>query len=96
MTKQRRKPGGALSRLRSSYGRCLTIPVDNIVVECQDTSKQKQAEYLLDSYSQMAEKNARDLQREKDRAERLLLNIMPKSVLRRDARLRHGHAAAVR
>lgn len=28
----------------------------------------------------MAEKNARDLEREKDRVERLLLNVMPKSV----------------
>jgi adenylate cyclase len=51
-----------------------------IVVECRDLSKQKQAEYMLESYSKLAEKNARDLQREKERAERLLLNIMPKSV----------------
>jgi len=51
-----------------------------IVVECHDISKQKQAEYLLESYSKMAEKNARDLEREKERAERLLLNIMPKAV----------------
>jgi adenylate cyclase len=51
-----------------------------ILVECQDLSKQKQAEYMLESYSKMAEKNARDLQREKDRVERLLLNVMPKSV----------------
>jgi adenylate cyclase len=51
-----------------------------IAVECHDVSKQKQAEYMLESYSQMAEKNSRDLQREKDRVERLLLNIMPKSV----------------
>lgn len=50
------------------------------VVECQDISKRKQAEYMLESYSRMAEKNARELQREKDRVERLLLNIMPKSV----------------
>jgi class 3 adenylate cyclase len=35
---------------------------------------------MLESYSQMAEKNARELQREKDRVERLLLNIMPKAV----------------
>jgi adenylate cyclase len=55
-------------------------PSGHLVVECQDISKQKQAEYMLDSYSQMAEKNARELQREKDRVERLLLNIMPKSV----------------
>lgn len=50
------------------------------VAESRDISKQKQAEYMLESYSQLSEKNARELQREKDRAERLLLNIMPKSV----------------
>jgi len=51
-----------------------------LVVECQDITKQRQAEYMLESYSKMAEKNARDLEREKDRVERLLLNIMPKAV----------------
>lgn len=55
-------------------------PENLLVVECHDISKQKQAEYLLESYSKMAEKNARDLEREKDRVERLLLNVMPKSV----------------
>ena len=50
------------------------------VVECFDISKQKQAEYMLESYSKIAEKNSRELEREKERAERLLLNIMPKSV----------------
>jgi len=55
-------------------------PSGAIVVECHDISKQKQAEYLLESYSKMAEKNARDLEHEKERAERLLLNIMPKAV----------------
>lgn len=54
---------------------------DNLlVVECHDISKQKQSEYMLESYSKMAESNARDLEREKDRVERLLLNIMPKAV----------------
>jgi adenylate cyclase len=53
---------------------------NRFVVECRDVSKQKQAEYMLESYSQMAERNSRDLQREKDRAEKLLLNIMPKTV----------------
>lgn len=51
-----------------------------IMVESTDLSKQKQAEYMLESYSKMSEKNSRDLQREKDRVERLLLNVMPKSV----------------
>lgn len=51
-----------------------------VVVECHDVSKQRQAEYMLESYSKLAEKNAKELEREKDRVERLLLNIMPKSV----------------
>ncbi len=60
-----------------------TIPdvvADQAVVECQNITKQRQAEYMLESYSKMAERNARELEREKDRVERLLLNIMPKSV----------------
>ena len=59
------------------------IPEDEsgqVVVECHDLSKRKQAEYMLESYSKLAEKNAKDLAREKERVERLLLNIMPKSV----------------
>jgi len=51
-----------------------------LLVEARNISKRKEAEYLLDSYSRMAEKNARDLQREKERAEKLLLNIMPRAV----------------
>jgi adenylate cyclase len=53
---------------------------DVVLVECRDVSKQKQAEYMLDSYSQMVERNTRELQREKERVEKLLLNIMPRSV----------------
>jgi len=55
-------------------------PSGAVVVECHDITKQKQAEYLLESYSKIAEKNAKDLEHEKNRAERLLLNIMPKAV----------------
>jgi adenylate cyclase len=51
-----------------------------VLLECRDVSKQKQAEYMLDSYSKLAEKNAREVQREKERVERLLLNVMPRSV----------------
>lgn len=51
-----------------------------ILVECRDMSKQKEAEYMLASYSTMSEKHARELQREKERVEKLLLNIMPRSV----------------
>jgi len=52
----------------------------SVLVECRDLSKQKEAEYMLASYSTMSEKHARDLQREKERVERLLLNVMPRSV----------------
>lgn len=53
---------------------------DQVVVECHNITKQRQAEYMLESYSKMAERNARELEREKDRVERLLLNVMPRSV----------------
>ena len=51
-----------------------------VVVEVADISKRKEAEYMLDSYARMAEKNTREVQRERERAEKLLLNIMPRAV----------------
>ena len=51
-----------------------------LVAEAHDVSKQKEAEYMLDSYSRLAERHSRDLHREKERVERLLLNIMPRAV----------------
>jgi len=53
---------------------------DKALVECHDISRQKQAEYMLESYSKLSEKHTRELQREKERGEKLLLNIMPRSV----------------
>ena len=55
--------------------------LDVIVVEGQDTSKEQEIQYMLDSYSTLAERHARDLEKEKERVERLLLNLMPRSVL---------------
>jgi class 3 adenylate cyclase len=55
-------------------------PAGHVLIECRDVSKLKQAEYMLSSYSTLAEKNARELEREKERVERLLLNVMPRSV----------------
>jgi len=51
-----------------------------VLVQCDDISKQKEKEYMLESYSKMSERNARELEKEKDRVEKLLLNIMPRSV----------------
>lgn len=50
------------------------------LVECRDASKEHEIQYMLDSYSAMAERNARELQKERDRVEKLLLNIMPRAV----------------
>ena len=53
---------------------------DYLLVQCHNVSKQRQVECMLDSYSRMAEKNTRALEREKERVEKLLLNIMPRCV----------------
>ena len=50
------------------------------LVQATNVSGQREAEYMLESYSKIAERNARDLEREKERVERLLLNIMPRPV----------------
>lgn len=51
-----------------------------LIVECQNISKIKELEYMVESYSKMVEKHTRELRKEKERVERLLLNIMPKTV----------------
>ena len=51
-----------------------------LIAEVRDVSKQKEAEYMLDSYSRLAERHSHDLLREKERVERLLLNTMPRAV----------------
>ncbi len=51
-----------------------------LIIECQNVTKLKELEYMIESYSNMVERQNRDLKREKDRVEKLLLNIMPKTV----------------
>ena len=51
-----------------------------LIAEFQNVSKIKELEYAIESYSAMVEKQNRTLQREKERAEKLLLNIMPRKV----------------
>lgn len=50
------------------------------LVELHDISKQREAEYLLDSYARMSERQNRELAFEQERSERLLLNVMPRSI----------------
>ena len=51
-----------------------------IMVQCQNISKIKELEYMIESYSKMIERQNRDLKKEKERVEKLLLNIMPQQV----------------
>ncbi|KUJ86116.1 adenylate cyclase [Ruegeria marisrubri] len=51
-----------------------------MVIECQNITRIRELESMIDSYSTMVERNTRELEREKERVERLLLNLMPRSV----------------
>lgn len=51
-----------------------------IVVVCQNISRIRELESMIDSYSKMVERNTRELKREKEQVEKLLLNMMPRSV----------------
>ena len=51
-----------------------------LVVECQNITRIRELESMIDSYSAMVERNTREIEREKERVEKLLLNIMPKGV----------------
>ncbi|AXI45616.1 adenylate cyclase [Sulfitobacter sp. SK012] len=53
---------------------------DVVVLVCQNITRIKELESMIDSYSMMVERNTRELKREKEQVEKLLLNIMPRSV----------------
>lgn len=51
-----------------------------LVAECQNITRMRELEQMIDSYSNMVERNTRQLEREKERVEKLLLNLMPRTV----------------
>lgn len=51
-----------------------------VLAECQNITRMRELEQMIDSYSNMVERNTRQLEREKERVEKLLLNLMPRSV----------------
>jgi class 3 adenylate cyclase len=55
---------------------------DCVAIELHNNTKVHQLETMLNSYSKMVEQQNRSLRKEKERAEKLLLNIMPESVYR--------------
>ncbi|HSG69646.1 MAG TPA: adenylate/guanylate cyclase domain-containing protein, partial [Planctomycetaceae bacterium] len=63
-----------------SISRAVANGTSLLVVECQNISRIRELESMIESYSAMVERNTREIERERERAERLLLNIMPKTV----------------
>jgi adenylate cyclase len=51
-----------------------------VVFELHNDTKVRELESMIESYSKMVEQQNRSLRKEKERAEKLLLNIMPESV----------------
>ena len=50
-----------------------------MVLVCQNISRIKELEAMIDSYSLMVERNTHEIRREKEQVEKLLLNMMPRS-----------------
>lgn len=74
------KPKRRVITLAVEFVRAEGAGHDEIMVQCQNISKIKEFEYMIESYSKMIERQNRDLKKEKERVEKLLLNIMPQQV----------------
>jgi len=62
------------------FNRAFEAGQDIVVLVCQNITRIKELESMIDSYSLMVENNTRELKREKEQVEKLLLNMMPRSV----------------
>jgi len=62
-----------------SFTRAVVDSQPLIILECQNITRIRELESMIESYSNMVERNTREIQREKERVEKLLLNIMPRS-----------------
>ncbi|MDH3666099.1 MAG: adenylate/guanylate cyclase domain-containing protein [Paracoccaceae bacterium] len=74
------KPKRRMLIIALSLSRATSNGESLLVVECQNITRIRELESMIDSYSTMVERNTREIERERERAERLLLNIMPKTV----------------
>ncbi|MEM1428286.1 MAG: adenylate/guanylate cyclase domain-containing protein [Pseudomonadota bacterium] len=52
---------------------------DLAVLVCQNISRIKELESMIDSYAMMVERNTHEIKREKEHVEKLLLNMMPRT-----------------
>ncbi len=61
------------------FNRTLEDDQDIIVLVCQNITRIKELESMIDSYSMMVERNTHEIKREKEQVEKLLLNMMPRT-----------------
>lgn len=61
------------------FNRALEHSDDMIVLVCQNITRIKELESMIDSYSMMVERNTHEIKREKEQVEKLLLNMMPRT-----------------
>lgn len=61
------------------FNRALDEDEDLAVLVCQNISRIKELESMIDSYAMMVERNTHEIRREKEHVEKLLLNMMPRS-----------------
>ena len=63
-----------------AFNRALDGAQPIAVLVCQNITRIKELESMIDSYSMMVERNTSEIKREKEQVERLLLNLMRRSV----------------
>lgn len=61
------------------FNRALEDEEGMIVLVCQNITRIKELESMIDSYSMMVERNTHEIKREKEQVEKLLLNMMPRT-----------------
>jgi len=61
------------------FNRATDRSQDIAVLVCQNITRIKELESMIDSYSVMVERNTREIKREKEQVEKLLLDMMPRT-----------------
>ena len=61
------------------FNRALDGGNELAVLVCQNITRIKELESMIDSYSMMVERNTHEIRREKEQVEKLLLNMMPRA-----------------
>ncbi|WP_299848778.1 adenylate/guanylate cyclase domain-containing protein [uncultured Roseovarius sp.] len=61
------------------FNRTTDVNENIAVLVCQNITRIKELESMIDSYSMMVERNTHEIKREKEQVEKLLLNMMPRA-----------------